>query len=43
MNTNIAQAQQELYKAITYTASKKGQSILANAAFYLGAQLWEVR
>ena len=40
MNRNIVQAQQTIYTAITMTASKRGQQVLANAAFYLGGQVW---
>lgn len=41
MNRNIVEAQQIIYTAITTTASKYGQKILANAAFHLGSQVWE--
>lgn len=43
MNKSVREAQQIIYTQITYVASAKGRRILADAAFHLGAQLWEVR
>lgn len=40
MNKQVVEAQQILYTAITLTASKTGRRKLANAAYYLGDQVW---
>lgn len=40
MNYNVVEAREILQHLITMTASKRGGQKLANAAFYLGDQVW---